>query len=62
MTDKKYYNGLGQELIGYVPPIPEPCAYCDDMQARGMTFYPAHKASDNCKSGKHNHCTCDTCF
>lgn len=25
-------------------------------------FAPAHKASTRCKSGKYNHCTCDTCF
>lgn len=25
-------------------------------------FAPRHKASENCKSGKHPHCTCDTCF
>jgi hypothetical protein len=23
---------------------------------------PSHKASEWCKSGKHPHCTCDTCF
>jgi len=25
-------------------------------------FAPRHKASDKCKSGKHTHCSCDTCF
>lgn len=25
-------------------------------------FAPRHKASPHCKSGKHPHCTCDTCF
>lgn len=25
-------------------------------------FAPRHKASSGCKSGKHAHCTCDTCF
>lgn len=25
-------------------------------------FAPRHKASPRCKSGKHAHCTCDTCF
>ncbi len=25
-------------------------------------FAPRHKALDSCKSGKHPHCTCDTCF
>ena len=23
---------------------------------------PRHEASSNCESGRHNHCTCDTCF
>jgi len=23
---------------------------------------PSHKASRRCESGKHAHCTCDTCF
>jgi hypothetical protein len=25
-------------------------------------FCPSHKASSSCQSGKHPHCTCDTCF
>lgn len=25
-------------------------------------FAPRHKASPNCKSGKHAHCSCDICF
>ena len=25
-------------------------------------FAPRHKASSRCESGKHAHCTCDTCF
>lgn len=25
-------------------------------------FAPNHKPSDRCESGKHPHCTCDTCF
>lgn len=25
-------------------------------------FAPRHKASDKCKSGKYNHCSCDICF
>jgi len=27
-----------------------------------LPFAPRHKASTGCKSGGHNHCTCDTCF
>ncbi len=25
-------------------------------------FAPRHKPSDRCESGKHPHCSCDTCF
>lgn len=25
-------------------------------------FAPRHKAKEWCKSGKHPHCTCDSCF
>lgn len=25
-------------------------------------FAPRHKPSSRCQSGKHPHCTCDTCF
>ena len=28
----------------------------------GNTFHPSHDASDRCCSGKHVHCSCDTCF
>jgi len=34
--------------------------------ARGESMYdifaPRHRALETCKSGKHPHCTCDTCF
>ena len=36
------------------------CTYCDRFQPTEM--FPPHDASDRCESGKHNHCTCDTCF
>ena len=25
-------------------------------------WYPRHKASDRCESGKRSHCTCDVCW
>lgn len=28
----------------------------------GRIFAPRHIPSKYCKSGKNNHCTCDTCF
>jgi hypothetical protein len=36
------------------------CGFCDHNRDNGMM--PSHDASPNCKSGKHSHCTCDTCF
>jgi hypothetical protein len=39
---------------------PGTCRYCD--QCRTDPMMPYHEASDRCESGKHNHCTCDTCF
>jgi hypothetical protein len=38
------------------------CAYCDRERAANVEFHPYHDASDRCQSGKHAHCTCDTCF
>lgn len=37
----------------------EECAYC--FKYKGQ-MHPDHFASYMCKSGKRNHCTCDTCF
>jgi hypothetical protein len=36
------------------------CEYCRKNASREMM--PLHDASPCCQSGKHNHCTCDTCF
>lgn len=36
------------------------CSYCI-LHAPG-SMMPSHTASEMCQSGKHNHCTCDTCF
>jgi hypothetical protein len=33
------------------------------MRVRGdLPMGPSHRASQGCLSGKHAHCTCDTCF
>lgn len=40
--------------------IEEACSTCQEYKRHG--FGPSHFASSNCQSGKHNHCTCDTCF
>lgn len=39
---------------------PGECKTCDEW--RDEKFHPAHDASPRCQSGKHSHCTCDTCF
>lgn len=41
---------------------PGECAYCDREREQGNTFHPSHEASPHCRSGRHNHCSCDTCF
>ena len=38
---------------------PGECKYCDGEKG---SFHPSHDASSGCESGKHNHCTCDSCF
>lgn len=47
----------------YVAYLPKgECAYCDIRFSEPTWVFPPHTASLNCKSGKHNHCICDTCF
>jgi len=46
---------------------PGECKSCDNVRSAarlesGSYFAPPHDASPNCKSGKHNHCTCSVCF
>jgi len=37
------------------------CPTCDrDPEAKQMM--PPHDASEHCESGKHEHCSCDSCF
>lgn len=38
------------------------CSYCDREREAGNSFHPPHDASPRCRSGKRNHCSCDTCF
>ncbi len=38
---------------------PGECKYCDEEEGH---FHPPHDASSRCESGKHAHCSCDTCF
>lgn len=39
---------------------PGECAYCDAH--RDDPMMPSHTASARCESGRHPHCTCDTCY
>jgi hypothetical protein len=39
---------------------PGECAFCDSHHLDPMM--PYHDASSRCESGKHPHCTCDTCY
>lgn len=39
---------------------PGVCSYCDEHRTDSMM--PRHTASERCESGRHNHCTCDTCY
>ena len=36
------------------------CSMCAEGRKTG--FAPAHYASIRCESGRHEHCSCDTCF
>lgn len=38
------------------------CAYCDMIRTTAGGHGPYHDASHRCESGKHSHCTCDSCF
>lgn len=47
----------------YIKQMPKgECTYCDLEYDKPTGFFPPHTASPNCRSGNHNHCTCDTCF
>jgi hypothetical protein len=43
---------------------PGECVTCDREREIGdkNQFHPSHDASPRCESGKHAHCSCDTCF
>ena len=55
------------ESMGEIDPE---CKMCEEVyypklasgQLISDIFAPRHKPSDRCQSGKHPHCTCDTCF
>ena len=41
---------------------PGECRTCDNNRDENNEFHPPHDASDRCESGRHPHCSCDTCF
>lgn len=55
------------EMKGYIEPD---CPTCNENFYPKLNegtkimdiFAPRHIASENCKSGKNPHCTCDVCF
>lgn len=49
------------EKMGLIDPD---CAYCQEYynHPKLSPFMPSHRASSRCRSGGHNHCTCDTYF
>ena len=50
------------EKAGFLDPN---CKGCEERYTAPVpyaVFAPSHKPSDNCKSGKRPHCSCDTCF
>ena len=55
-------DGQTYEDAGYGIRYYTDCAYCQREKERNSTFFPRHQASERCRSGKRNHCTCDTCF
>lgn len=49
------------ELVSDRPSwVEKDCAGCAGNAPGG--FFPPHTATDRCQSGRHNHCTCDSCF
>lgn len=38
------------------------CTTCDRIRREHGGHGPSHDPSARCGSGKHTHCTCDTCF
>ena len=55
------------ESKGWIEPNCKSCkAYFYPELQKGnkfsSIFAPGHKPSSRCESGKHPHCSCDTCF
>jgi hypothetical protein len=46
---------------GYMAPAGE-CSVCDNARRMGDRMMPSHTALVSCRSGRRNHCTCDSCY
>lgn len=66
MADETIFERIARlEREGRLDPNCRGCAEHYRHYHAGKTeppFAPPHKASETCRSGKHNHCTCDSCF
>jgi len=38
------------------------CPTCDRQRETESTFFPSHDAMEHCRSGRRNHCSCNSCF
>jgi len=48
------------EAEGRLDPKCDSCRWA--YEGKESPFQPSHKANSACESGKHPHCSCDTCF
>ena len=54
-------NGESRPYYGALAP-PGVCKTCDRFREEGLNSFLRTTPRPACESGKHNHCTCDTCF
>jgi len=59
-TDEQTFSERELRIIALGGWDPE-CSFCQQAGRPGG-YFPAHTAMPRCKSGRHNHCSCDTCF
>lgn len=67
MTPKAFERIKELEKAGHIDPNCKTCksAFYPELEKEkeySNIFAPRHLPSPYCKSGKHPHCTCDTCF
>lgn len=59
MITEKQAAEIAKARLAYRRPTGE-CKFCDFH--RDDPRMPSHTPSENCKSGKRPHCTCDVCY